>query len=378
MLSRADDYPVHQTPEPVAHPGTTDRNFYDRYWFNGFDREGEFLFEIGFGIYPNRKVMDAHFSVSTRGKQYAFHASRRAPKERSDMRVGPLSVEVIQPMRRIRVRLDPNDTGIECDLAFRASTVPTQEPKNVMHDDLRLIMDTTRFTQLGSWEGSFSIEGTRREFAAADVLGIRDKSWGVRPVGEPEAGAPGLLTSEPGVYWVWAPLFFDGFCTQFHSFEDRDGNPTQLGGAKVPLYDSIEDIPRGEDPGHREMETAKHKIKWRSGTRLPESAEFELVTTDGERFEIGLEPMIRFHLLGIGYQHPEWGHAFWKGEEVYASESWDLDQIDLLDYKHIHVHQICRAQMGSQVGIGNLETICFGRHDPSGFKSILDGAPSQT
>ena len=53
----------------------------------------------------------------------------------------------------------------------------------------------------------------------------------------------------------------------------------------------------------------------------------------------------------------------------------DLDEIDLLDYKHIHVHQICRAQMGSQVGIGNLETICFGRHDPSGFKNILDGAP---
>jgi hypothetical protein len=35
MLSRYDDYPVHQTPEPIAQPATTDRNVYDRYWFNG-------------------------------------------------------------------------------------------------------------------------------------------------------------------------------------------------------------------------------------------------------------------------------------------------------------------------------------------------------
>jgi hypothetical protein len=31
--------------------------------------------------------------------------------------------------------------------------------------------------------------------------------------------------------------------------------------------------------------------------------------------------------------------------------------------------------MGDQVGVGTLETVAFGRHDPSGFKTILDGAP---
>ena len=28
------------------------------------------------------------------------------------------------------------------------------------------------------------------------------------------------------------------------------------------------------------------------------------------------EPMIRFQMLAIGYQHPEWGHGLWKGAEV--------------------------------------------------------------
>ena len=33
MLTPADDYPLHQSPEPIAFAGT-DRNFYDRFFFN--------------------------------------------------------------------------------------------------------------------------------------------------------------------------------------------------------------------------------------------------------------------------------------------------------------------------------------------------------
>lgn len=125
-----------------------------------------------------------------------------------------------------------------------------------------------------------------------------------------------------------------------------------------------------------DMAAARHRIQWKRGTRLAERAEIELIAAGGEIHSILLEPMLRFHMLAIGYQHPEWGHAFWKGEEAIGSESWGLDELDLLDYKHIHTHQICRARMGDLRGIGTLETVVFGRHDPSGFKSILDGAPS--
>ncbi len=374
MITDFDDFMIHQTSNPVNQPGPSNRNFYDRYWFNGFDTEGDFFFEIGFGIYPNRSVMDAHFSVSTGGTQHCFHGSRRAPYDRSEMNVGPLSIEIIEPMRSLRVKPAPNETGTECDMVFSARSVPTQEPKNVMRDDLRLIMDTTRFTQVGRWEGYFQAGGERKDFKAENVHGFRDKSWGVRPVGEPEVGAPGKMTTEPGVYWVWAPIIFDDFCTHLQTFEDHDGNPTQLGGARVPLYASEKDIPRGEDPGHEEIEKPKHKVHWKKGTRCAESVDMEFSLQSGETMKITLEPIIRFQMLAIGYQHPEWGHGFWKGEEAIGSESWNLDEIDMLDYKHIHNHQICRARMGDKVGIATLETVVFGRHDPSGFKSILDGA----
>ena len=120
MITNFDDYCIHQTAQPVAQPSQSDRNFYDRYWFNGMDEAGTYIFEIGLGLYPNRRIMDGHFSVATGGKQYAFHGSRRAPKERGETQVGPLSIEIVTPMRQVRVVLAPNEhnIGLRFEISF--------------------------------------------------------------------------------------------------------------------------------------------------------------------------------------------------------------------------------------------------------------------
>ena len=61
-LSKGDDYPIHQTPEPVAYAGT-DRNFYDRYFFNGYAMAGRetSFFAAAFGVYPHLNIADAAF-----------------------------------------------------------------------------------------------------------------------------------------------------------------------------------------------------------------------------------------------------------------------------------------------------------------------------
>jgi hypothetical protein len=373
MITSFDDYCIHQTHEPIAQPAQSDRNFYDRYWFNGFDREGAFLFEIGFGLYPNRRVMDAHFSVVIDGVQHSFHGSRRAPHDRADTVVGPLSVQILEPLRRVRVRLAPNETGIECDLVFSARSAAAEEPRSVLHDDGRLIMHTSRFTQFGCWDGHFTVQGRRQDVLGARTAGARDKSWGVRPVGEPEGGAPGLSNGEPGVYWVWAPIDFGDVCTQFNTFQGRNGETQQLGACLMPAYADPAAIPQVES-GLVEMQTARHRVHWKSGTRRAAGASIELVERDGAVHEIRLEPVLDFLMKGIGYSHPQWGHGFWKGELVIAGESWRVDEQHPLDPAHIHVHQLVRARMGDRIGVGTLETICFGRHAPSGFSGILDGA----
>src|SRR5258707_1007789 len=105
MLTRFDDFPIHQTPEPIAHPASTDRNVYDRYWFNGYSADGNLYFGIAFGLYPNRSVMDCAFSVVVNGVQRSFYASRRAPWERDELQIGPLRIEVRRaPKERVVTR----------------------------------------------------------------------------------------------------------------------------------------------------------------------------------------------------------------------------------------------------------------------------------
>ena len=47
MISKGDDFPIHQLPAPVAEVGT-ERNFYDRYFFNGLAKMGVYFLEQHF------------------------------------------------------------------------------------------------------------------------------------------------------------------------------------------------------------------------------------------------------------------------------------------------------------------------------------------
>ncbi len=375
MITKLDDYPVHQTPEPLSRPASDSLNFYDRYWFNGFEREGRFYFGCALGLYPNRRVMDGAFSVAIDGVQHAFFASRRAPVERTDTSAGPLSVEVVEPMRAIRVRLTANDTGLECDLVFRARTIAYEEPRSVLRDEERVMLDTTRFTQFGTWEGYFSINGVRTEVRPGDVVGVRDRSWGVRPVGERESAAPSR--SEPGIYWIWCVNHFDDLCTHYATFEDHDGRTIQVSGAVLQAYDTSGEIP-GEavlrSRGALEMSSATVTVNWEKGTRRSASAGLEFISPGGETMTQTMEPLLLFYMKGLGYQHPKWAHGIFKGELVTGYESWNLDEPDPLAYENIHVHQVCRVKMGDRTGIGVLEQIVFGSHKPSGFTGFFDGA----
>ena len=62
------------------------------------------------------------------------------------------------------------------------------------------------------------------------VVGSRDRSWGVRNVGERvQLGAP--LNAAPQFYWLWAPVCFDGFGTMFDINEYGDGERWHHSGA---------------------------------------------------------------------------------------------------------------------------------------------------
>jgi hypothetical protein len=374
VLTRFDDYPIHQTPEPVAHPSTGDRNFYDRYFFHGYTRDGDVFFAVALGLYPNRRVMDAAFSVVRRGVQGTVRASRLAPLERTETRVGPITVEVIEPLRRLRVHVAENAHGLAGELVFDARALPLEEPRFTRQVEGRVVMDSTRLTQHGAWSGWLACDGERIELTPARVLGARDRSWGVRPVGERETGAPGPL---PQFYWLWAPLHFDDLCTQFDVNEDGEGRPWHAFGVVAPAAP-----PGGAPPAAaaESMARAAARVRWQPGTRRAAGANLVLSPHAGAPIEIDLEPILTFQMLGIGYVHPTWGHGVWHGEDVVDGESWELAKLDPMSPFHLHVQALCRAKLRGHAdgktreGVGVLEQLVIGPHAPSGFSGLLDAA----
>jgi hypothetical protein len=373
MLNKLDDFPVHQTPEPLAIPATSDRNVYDRTWFNGYAPDGSYYFGIGMAVYPHRGILDCAFSVVRPGeRQHCFYGSRRAPVERTEMAVGPFRIEVIEPMRRTRVILDDNASGLSCDLTFSARTAAIEEARQTLWQNGRRVMDATRFDQFGRWSGTIRTPDGEITVDETVCRGTKDRSWGVRRVGEPETG--GAPAMPGGIMFLWAPLVWDDHITHAIFFDGARGEALVREGIVAPLYPTTSAIPGVEDGRDQRMATARHRVTYVPGTRLAESAEIDLVDHDGGVRTIALEPILRFQMKGLGYGHPVWGQGMWKGDLEIGGESFDPRQLDLLAPENLHVQQVVRATDGTRTGVGVLEQVCFGPYAPAGFTSFLDGA----
>src|SRR4051812_16194924 len=211
MPTPLDEYPIHQAPLPIAHMVSSDRNAYDRYYFNAHDRTGDIFLITGFGVYPNLGTMDAYVSVRRGTDQMTVRMSDALGGDRLNPAVGPYRIEVIDPLNVIRIVCDAQDQGISCDLTWTGSFPACDEEPHRWRRDGKLILDAQRFAQLGTWEGTITIAGDEIAVTPDRWVGSRDRSWGIRPVGEAEP--PGRSGDEPdadfGFWWTYIPLRLD-------------------------------------------------------------------------------------------------------------------------------------------------------------------------
>lgn len=290
MLTKADDYPIHQTPEPIAFSGT-DRNFYDRFFFNGYTKDGDVFFACAFGVYPHINIMDGAFSVIVDGVQRNLHVSRWLNMERMDTFVGPLAIDIVEPLKVIRIRVSENEHGITADLTFRGRTAPIKEPRFTRRVGPRTLMDLTRMTQNGTWEGWIDVKGKRVEVSADKYMGTRDRSWGVRGIGAQDA-QPMVPAMPFQFYWLWAPLNFEDRITLYHVNEDDEGEAWNQAGV-MALTD-------GTEPEH--IDRARSEIKVKSGSRHAKEATifFEHSKNRGQT-TIKLTPKFQFYMMVGGF-----------------------------------------------------------------------------
>lgn len=365
MLSPADDYLIHQTHEPIRYVATSDRRFYDRYFFTGHNCDDSLFFMVGMGSYPNLGVVDAFGSVAFGGKQYTTRASRELGNDRMDTAVvGGFTVEVIEGLKQLRLKCESPDEAVKFDLLWSGAVPAFEEPPILQRSMGRVMEQATRLIQTGTWQGEIRVGDELITLDPATAWGARDRSWGVRSIGL-EREPKGILQAKGAnkartTLWIWSPMQFSD-CTVHFSLsefpnEEREVNTVR----KILPFGGQEEVLGG----------AEHDLKFDLQTRelLPGSS-VSYRDSNGERRTVTLKPLTRAYLrAGTGYGGPDqWRHG------KYMGESWEDSVVfDLTDEEVTKIigptHVLCRmTRDDGEVGYGTFETQVYGAYPRYGF-----------
>jgi len=371
MIGPTDEFPVHQIPQPIAWPGSSDRNFYDRYYFNAQDRTGNIFVISGLGYYPNLGVKDAYVLIRRGDTQTGVHVSDAIDSDRLNPHVGDYRIEIVEPLQKLRVILEETE-GVAVDLTWDGLTRVAQEERHILRSGTRITLDAQRFAQLGTWSGQIAIDGEDIAVDPSVWLGTRDRSWGIRPVGEREPDGRPADPPFEGMWWLYMPMAFDDYSIILIVQEEPDG------------FRSMNDCTRIWPDGRVEqLGWPRIKIHYSSGTRIPTGATIDATTPDGTPIHLDVESKLPVPLhVGGGYGgDPDWLHGMWKGENFTERVTYNMTDPAIVGRSGFGVidhagRTVCREGNGEPVeGWGLFEHGALGRHDPSGFSDWLTLAP---
>jgi hypothetical protein len=364
-LSPLDDYPVHQIAEPIRRVGSSDRNFYDRYYFNLHGLDDDVCLIAGFGAYPNLGTFDGFAVIVHDGQHTVVRASRELGTDRLDTSVGPFRVEVIEGLRKLRVVLDQNEWGFDFDLTFTGSIPAQEEPRHFWRQNDRVIFDTCRLAQTGRWAGAINVGGKHFDVEPERWWGCRDRSWGIRTVGEPEP--PGIRAARPtSMFWNYAQIQFDDYSLIYMAQEDRDGHRVLEEALRV-WNDST------QPPEHLGAPT--HELEFEPGTRLVSRGTLTLGESNGKPVVVEVDPGLAVFLgIGTGYgQEPDWRHGMYHGPLKVEGLTVDLNDPDIRARKVGVIDTVGRFEHDGNIGYGLWEYAIAGPHSQYGFESWTDG-----
>ena len=372
MLTKADDYPIHQTPEPIAYTGAT-RNFYDRYFFNGYHLSEDIFFAAAMGVYPYVNVIDGAFSLIIDGVQHNVLGSRVLHMERMDTKVGAVEIEVLEPLHQLRLTVNAPEHELSAELTFTSRAQAQEEPRFTRRIGTQLMMDYTRLTQNGVWSGWIKSKGREINVTPDQWQGTRDRSWGVRNIGAADAQPNPYAPPGFQFYWLWAPINWSDCVTLYHLNDDEHGRPWNTNGVLVPLAENGQ----ASEEETIEMAQVSSEIEFISGTRHAHEAIIRMRSHDGRVGKIVMKPRYHWYMKGVGYGHEKFSHGSYHGEGDSTYEEYALADVD--DSTTLHIQAISDVEMsgdfGERQGRGVLEQLIIGPHEPSGFRDIMDMAP---
>lgn len=189
-----------------------------------------------------------------------------------------------------------------------------------MLTERRVTLQACRFAQVGSWQGWIDVDGERLEVDHDSSVASRDRSWGIRPVGEAEpAGRPDATFR--GLWWLYLPLAFDDYQLFLILQEDPDGHRS--------LYDCTR---RWRDGRVEQLDGVRATVEYLSGTRIPKGVHVEFMNRAGDRIRLDVESKL-FAPIAFGSRYggdSSWSHGSWKDGPFAERVSFDLSDPEVI------------------------------------------------
>lgn len=314
MLLGIDEYPFHQTTQTFAAVAGSDPSWNDGHYVCVADQAGSVALTSNVRLYANNDVLDGFVCLRHDDKQYNVRFSRRLRPDMERLGVGPLSLDIVEPLQEVRLRLDDTDQGIKLDLTCHTANTPYMGPIETRRIEGRLLSERATYELTGECEGWVEVAGKRIELGRSSTSFFRNHSWGFQPGrGGPRLyGSPTPSRRSPGLrQWVL-------FHTPTHGgffFEDPSGRAAS--GRGVILQEN-RIIP---------VVNVVHELDFFEGDRRVKGGQFTLTDIEGETRDYTFENLGWVYCQGGGYFggfDDQLGQGVYRGDEHAEGEIWDV------------------------------------------------------
>ena len=156
-----DELLAHQIVDTFATVSQSDPSWTEKIWTIAHASDNSLQVVLGVGKYTNRGVFDGAAGVCRGTEQWTVRAGRRLSSDPAATHVGPIHYRVVEPLRTIRVSLDPTEHApIAFDVKLSGSfDAALEDPwPDRSPDGYRVTHNVLRYHQIGVASGWVEVE----------------------------------------------------------------------------------------------------------------------------------------------------------------------------------------------------------------------------
>jgi hypothetical protein len=286
-LTPYDEFPVHQAPHPFSYIPSTDYAWDEGYWFSVFNANQKVFLGTYLRLNPNTDMIGGCALLNVGGYQVTLRFNRTW-RSNFNLEVGPYKMVIEEPLKRIRLSLADNESGLGFDLMWEGTSPAFLEEHHIATNRGRRTTDQTRYSQPGKASGSITFRDQSWHVEPDNWSGARDHSWGLYASRPPLSPLPSLLPplaldeGPKRAMRFWTCFRTEPFSGFFHLHETADGVQTKMNDVfGTPFAGRIF---KGWDEEDIELVAGTHKMEFEPGTRILKKATFKLKDAQGREW----------------------------------------------------------------------------------------------